>query len=264
MSGEPISLNGKDDKDVLTPYATMLMSVNEVINFREIGLHITDRVIVIPFLATFTDDRGNRDINIGEKLCATEALKIIVTRSVQAFEKVLENGKFTIPPIVEETTKQYFMDCNSALEFISLFPIKTIIVKSLYYKKYQKWCTKQNKEAVSDSQFGKQVLALNYRPERYLLGGKREPYYASPDFDNSKSQDIYDDYLQWNGITRETDKIYGDAYKRKAYNGTFEDYLLKQLNDEQNTEDEQQLDEEETTQEEQRTDNEQTTSDNTL
>lgn len=250
MSGEPISLNGKDD-DVLTPYATMLLSVNEVINFKEIGLHITDRVIVIPFNATFTDDRGNRDINIGEKLCTKEALTIIVTRSVQAFEKVLENGKFTIPPIVEEETKRYFMECNSALEFISLFPIKTIIVKSLYYKKYQKWCTKQNKEAVSNSQFGKQVLALNYRPERYLLGGNRETYYTSPDFDNSKSQDIYDEYLQWNGITRETDKIYGDAYKRKVYNGTFEDYLCRQF------------DEEETTQEEQNTDNEQTASDNT-
>ena len=162
MSGEPISLNGKDD-DVLTPYAAMLLSVNKVINFREIGLHITDRIIVIPFLATFTDDRGNRDINIGEKLCATEALKIIVTRSVQAFEKVLENGKFTIPPIVEEEAKRYFMECNSALEFCSIFPIKTIIVKSTYYKEYRKWCNKHNKEAVSNSQFGKQVLALNYR-----------------------------------------------------------------------------------------------------
>ena len=250
MSGEPISLNGKDD-DVVTPYATMLLSVNEVI--KEIGLHITDRVIVIPFNATFTDDRGNRDINIKDKLCATEALKIIVTRSVQAFEKVLENGKFTIPPIVEEATKQYFMECNSALEFISLFPIKTIIVKSLYYKKYQKWCTKQNKEAVSNSQFGKQVLALNYRPERYLLGGNRETYYTSPDFDNSKSQDIYDEYLTWNCTTREADKIYGDDYKRKNLNGTFEDYLCQQLNEEQKPDDEQQLDEEETTQEEQAT-----------
>lgn len=263
MSGEPISLNGKDDKDVLTPYATMLLSVNEVINFKEIGLHITDRVIVIPFNATFTDDRGNRDINIGEKLCTKEALTIIVTRSVQAFEKVLENGKFTIPPIVEEETKRYFMECNSALEFCSMFPIKTIIVKSLYYAKYSKWCRNHNKEAISDSQFGKQVKAMGYRPERYLLGGKREQFYASPDFDNSKSQDIYNEYLQWNGITRETDKIYGDKYKRENLNGTFEDYLCKQLNEEEKTEDEQQLDEEETTQEEQRTDNEQTTSDNT-
>ncbi len=262
MSGEPISLNGKDD-DVLTPYATMLLSVNEVINFKEIGLHITDRVIVIPFNATFTDDRGNRDINIKDKLCATEALKIIVTRSVQAFEKVLENGKFTIPPIVEEETKRYFMECNSALEFISLFPIKTIIVKSLYYNTYCKWCKNNNREAISDAQFGKQVLALGYRDERYSLAGKRVWYYVSPDFDNSKSQDIYDEYLQWNGITRETDKIYGDDYKRKNLNGTFEDYLCQQLNEEQKPDDEQQLDEEETTQEEQRTDNEQTTSDNT-
>lgn len=239
------------------------MSVNEVINFREIGLHITDRVIVIPFLATFTDDRGNCDINIGEKLCKPEALKIIVTRSVQAFEKVLENGKFTIPPIVEQETKRYFMECNSALEFISLFPIKTIIVKSLYYNTYRKWCNKNNREAVSDAQFGKQVLALGYRPEKYLIGGKRETYYASKDFDNSERKNIYDEYLQWNCITRETDKIYDDKYKRENLNGTFEDYLCKQLNEEEKTEDEQTIDNEQNTQEAQNTKNEETTSENT-
>ncbi len=257
VSGEPISLNGKDDNNVLIPYATMIMSVNDVINFKEIGLHITDRVIVVPFLATFTDDRGNRDINIGDKLCTKEALKIIVTRAIQAFEKVLEVGRFTIPPIVEQETKRYFMECNSALEFARMFPIKTIIVKSTYYKKYSNWCRKNNREAVSDSQFGKQLKAIGYRPERYLLGGKREQFYASPDFDNSKSKDIYNEYLQWNGITKETDKIYGDKYKRENYNGTFEDYLCKQLDEEEKT------DNEETTQDEQKTESQETASDNT-
>ncbi len=241
----------------------MLLSVNEVINFKEIGLHITDRVIVIPFNATFTDDRGNRDINIGEKLCKKEALKIIVTRAIQAFEKVLEVGRFTIPPIVEEETKKYFMECNSALEFASLFPIKTIIVKSTYYKEYKKWCNNHNREAVSDSQFGKQILALNYRPERYLLGGKRVWYYASPDFDNSKTQDIYDDYITWNCTTREADKAYDDNYKRKNWKGNFEDYLCTRLYDEQNTDDEQTIDNEQSTQEEQKPENEEATSDNT-
>lgn len=262
MSGEPISTNDKNDNDVLIPYATMLMSVNEVINFKEIGLHITDRVIVIPFTVTFTDDRGNRDINIEEKLRAKKSLQIIVTRAIQAFEKVLENGKFTIPDDVEKETKAYFMECNSSLEFCSLFPIKTIIVKSLYYKMYNKWCKKNDKEAVSNAQFGKQVLALGNRSERYLLGGKRETYYTSRDFDNSKNQDIYNEYLQWNGITEEADKAYDDNYKKKYHRGSFYDYLCQQLDEEEKTEDEQQLDEVETTQEEQKTDNEQTTSDN--
>jgi putative DNA primase/helicase len=112
----------------------MLFSVNEVINFKETGLHITDRFVVIPFNATFTDNNNNRDIDMGSKLCKPLPLQIIATKSINAFIKVLKDGKFTIPPIVEEETNKYFMECNNAVEFCNLFPIKKFIGKTRYYE----------------------------------------------------------------------------------------------------------------------------------
>ena len=229
ISGEPISIEQKgDDNFELEPYATLLFSVNEVINFREVGLHITDRFIVIPFNVTFTDENGNRDINMGKNLCQPKALKIIATRAIQAFNKVLENGKFTIPDSVKKETDRYFNECNNVCEYCSAFPIKTFIFKSRYYEEYCKWCATNNMEAVSNAQFGKTVLSLGYRAERYSFGKVRNTYYAAQDFDNDDSRIIYDEFLKLSCINEELDTILDDNSYQYSY-GTFNDYLCEQF-----------------------------------
>lgn len=231
ISGEPISIKAKgNEQEVLEPYATLLFSVNEVIDFKETGLFITDRFIVIPFRATFTDSNNNRNINIGEELCQPLALQIIATKAIEAFKKVLENGRFTIPDVVAEATRNYFMECNNVAEFCNLYPIKTIIIKAKYYEEYRKWCKYNNKEAVSNSIFGKEVLALGYRAERYSFANKRETYYASPKFNNVDSRDIYNEYLSKNGITEESAKHYDEKVLKETFGAIpFSDYLCESI-----------------------------------
>lgn len=122
----------------------MLFSVNEVIDFKETSLSITDRFIIVPFGATFTDKEGNRDINIGEKLCQDLPLQIIATRAIFEFCKVLQSGKFTIPEKVNDETDKYFIETNNAIQFCNLLPINTFVGKMSYYKEYCKWC-KENR-----------------------------------------------------------------------------------------------------------------------
>lgn len=227
ISGEPISLGIKGNhRELLTPMTTMLFSVNEVIDFKETGLFITDRFVVIPFNATFIDSNNNRNISIEEELCKPKALQIISTRAIQAFSKVLETGRFSIPAIVEEETRRYFRECNNVEEFCGELPLKTIITKSQYYDEYCNWCKNNNKEAVSNSIFGKEVLALGYRAERYQFGAKRETYYASPDFNNSDSRNIYEEYLSKNKITEDDGKpdviSFSNYLVECLYNGTDE------------------------------------------
>lgn len=226
ISGEPISFELKNkEREILVPYATMLFSVNEVIDFKETGIFITDRFVVIPFNNTFTDDNNNRNINIGEELCQPKALQIIATRAIEAFKRVLENGRFTIPPIVEQETNKYFRECNNVLEFCSVLPLKTIMIKSQLYNEYCNWCKDNNREAVSNSIFGKEVLALGYRAERYSFGNKRNTYYASPDFDNSECKVIYDNYLKYMCMTEEADIAYNNDKKLYSCGMTFNEYL---------------------------------------
>lgn len=213
------------------PYATLLFSVNEVIDFKETGIFITDRFVVIPFNATFTDDNNNRDINIGEELCKPLALQIIATRAVQAFKKVLETGRFSIPDIVVQETKNYFMECNNVVEFCNSVPIKEFVVKAKYYEEYRNWCKLNNREAVSNSKFGKEVIALGYKTERYQFGTKRDNYYASPNF-NLDSRDVYNRYLTKYGISEDTATKSSDDYLKRIFNAIpFSDYLCENLYD---------------------------------
>ena len=218
ISGEPISLEDRERNVYLTSYATLLFSVNEVIRFKELGLHITDRFIVIPFNATFTDATGNRDIDIERKLCGNDkVLQIIATRAILAFCIVLQNGKFTIPANVEAETKKYFMECDNVFEFCSLFSIETFISKSRYYQEYCSWCNETNNKPLDKGPFGKQVLALNYRSERYSFKGTRNTYYVNPAFTNDRAIGVYQAFV--------ADK---DEHIKPS-EMTFEDYLWDRI-----------------------------------
>ena len=230
IAGDTISVEQKrEGKIEFEPYATMIFLVNDVIDFKETGLAIKDRFIVIPFNAVFTDENNNRNVNIGEELCKPLALQIIATRAIQAFSEVLKNGKFTIPSSVEEETKRYFLDCNSTEEFCELYPIKEIIIKSKYYDEYRKWCNRNNKEAVSNAIFGKRVLALGYRPERYSFGNNRHTYYASPSFSNCDSQDIYNRYLVKCCLEEEQEKRTTEIQLNQADKYSFSQYLWRNI-----------------------------------
>lgn len=230
IAGDTISVEQKrEGKIEFEPYATLIFLVNDVIDFKETGLAIKDRFIVIKFPAVFTDDNNNRNVNIGEELCKPLALQIIATRAIQAFSEVLKNGKFTIPPSVEEETKKYFMECNNVAEFCELYPIKDIIIKSKYYDEYRKWCNRNNKEAVSNAIFGKRVLALGYRPERYSFGNNRHTYYASPTFSNCDSQDIYNRYLTSCGLSEQMEKTTSEEALAKYDITNFNEFLWLDL-----------------------------------
>ncbi len=233
ISGEPIVVEQKGTIN-LVPYATMLFSVNEVIDFKETGLYITDRFIVIPFNATFTDSSNNRDINIGENLCKPLALQIIATRALKAFSEVLKKGRFTIPSIVEEETKKYFLECNNVVEFCELYPIKDVIRKEAYFKEYCKWCNYNNIEAVNNVKFGKEVLALGYRSERYGSKDQRKTYYTTPDFDKEKFNILYDNFLKKVCLTKETVENYNENELKTSKGTNFSDFLVKNLYSNQN------------------------------
>lgn len=217
ISGEPISIKQKGDENFeLISYATLLFSINDdVINFKDTSKSITDRFVVIPFNATFTDSEGNRNINIVEELCKPKALQIIATRAVQAFDKVLQNGKFTIPDIVEQETDRYFMVCNPALQFCNLYTIENFIPKKQYYVEYCTWCEENNYKPLGNSGFGKVVMSFGYGEMRRTFKGVQNTFYVNPEFDTERCYSFYMSF-----------KLAKDA-REIDYYMTFEQYLGK-------------------------------------
>lgn len=117
------------------------------------------------------------------------------------------------------------------VNFCGTFPVKTFIFKSRYYDEYRNWCTTNNMEAVGNAQFGKTVLSLGYRAERYSFGNRRNTYYTAPEFNNDDSRIIYDEFLAYTALTEEADISYDNDRKLylKEDKITFADYLCKYL-----------------------------------
>lgn len=226
IAGDTISIMKGKERVVFRPYATLIFLVNDIIDFKKTKIFITDRFIVIPFKATFIE---NRDIFIESKLTQPRCLEIIATKAIKAIKEVFKNEHFTIPDVVEEETKRYFMECNNVLEFCSLYPIKNFIIKRTYYREYCKWCNSNNLEAYNDVRFGKEVLNLGYRSERITFD-KRTTCYVSSDFDKSKSSEIYNEYLSKNGLDIKTAKMYDEETLVQTFGiEKFSDYLCESL-----------------------------------
>lgn len=186
ISGEPIAVGDTEFK----PYCKMIFTVNEVIDFHENGFHIRDRFLVIPFTATFSDENNNRDINIEDKLCQKGPLQIIATRAVEAYKRVLKNEHFTIPQVVIDETNKYFLDCNNVAQFDKVYPIESKVIKYDHYAKYKSWCESNNLDMVSNTVFGKEILALGYTTGRYSSDNIRKTYYVNPNYVENEDEDL--------------------------------------------------------------------------
>ena len=229
ISGDTISeIHGKE-RIVFRPYATMIFIVNDVIDFKDSKICMTDRLMVVPFTNEFID---NRDINIEYDLCKDKSLQIIATKSINAFKEVLIKGKFTIPYVVEKETKRYFMDSNNVLEFCSLYPIKEIMPKETYHKKYCKWCESNNLEAYNNVMFGKEVINQGYVSETYRFDKvKKVTCYVSQTYNKENNKVLYNSYLESLGLPSDAIDRYTEDELVKGYGcQSFGDFLFEREN----------------------------------
>lgn len=227
ISGEPISVGKKaDERYDIRPFVKLVLTVNEVVDLHSSELYMKDRFMIIPFRSVFTDENPHKRVDMENLLRQPKILKIIVAKSIQAFDNVIQNGKFTIPASVKEATRNYFLEFNNVEEFCLQYPLSKFISISRLYEEYCSWCNSCNQEAVANGIFGKKIQALGFRKERYSFGGIRDNYYVAPSFDNSQSRGIYEEYIKTLKISKEDAESYNKTGTPKTFNiEIFNDYL---------------------------------------
>ncbi len=189
ISGGTITVPLKDnDKFNFRPRSTIILATTKILNFKDFNKSLTRRFKVIPFNADF-NNRSNVDMI--ENICNINHLDVIATMAMKAFSKVIKDGHFHIPDIVEQDTKTYFYENNNVMEFVDLYPIPRLIIKGEYYTYYENWCRDNNRDKVTSSVFGKQVLALGYKSVNPSFDGIRHDYYAQADFNIMNFREEY-------------------------------------------------------------------------
>lgn len=117
ISGEPVQAAEKGQPVIFFKnYATSIFSANNVPRVRDPTGAYIDRIIPIPFNATFSEDTA--DVNILDKILTRDGAEYILRVGVDGLVRLLANKRFTTTTEIEEKRIDMNKDNNHLIEFL--------------------------------------------------------------------------------------------------------------------------------------------------
>ena len=162
VSGDTITVERKGkDPYRLKSYAKFFFSANSLPRLgkgKDSGA-VLDRLVVIPFEATFSKDDADYDPFIKYSLRKEDVMEALIAKAVPALREVLADQEFTQCSKINDSMVEFEKTNNPILEFFDEIdvsdydnePIRTV------YKKYVSFCLSNNLQAISALEFQKQI-----------------------------------------------------------------------------------------------------------
>lgn len=159
-------------------YAKFLFSANDIPRIKDRTGAVLDRLVIIPFKATFDKDSPTYDPHIKYKLREKECMEYLIQLGVKALQRVLERKAFTIPDDVVNELVEYEKVNNPILNFFGELDVEKdvegIPTKELYLR-YEVWCVENGVTKMSNIEFSKVVkkhFSVTISDKR--VGGKKK------------------------------------------------------------------------------------------
>lgn len=149
---------GRDPFD-FSNYSKMLFSANNIPRIKDKSGAVINRLIIVPFNATFSPDDHDFDPYIKYKLRREEAMEYLIQLGIQGLKRVLKNRRFTVSKRVEKEIEEYEENNNPILLFFKEIEIDEIInnpTKDVYVK-YTEFCSINSFNPMSNIEFSKQI-----------------------------------------------------------------------------------------------------------
>ena len=184
VSGSPITVERKgQDPFVMTNYAKFFFSANSLprIGRGDDNKAIVDRMVIIPFEATFDKDEPDYDPFIGSKLCQPDVIEAMLYQAVMALRRVLTNQCFTEIGKVEKTIREFEVNNNPVELFTQDMEAADFENESIpnMYRRYDVFCKTTNLKALSMPTFIKRVQTkYNLDVSVIVQGGKKLRVFA--------------------------------------------------------------------------------------
>lgn len=143
------------------PYCKVLLSANDIprIGKSKSSDAIIDRLIIIPFDATFSSSDPDFDPYIKYKLRTEESMQYLIQIGIAGLRRVLEERKFSRSSKVERELTEFEKNNNPVLAFFDDMSIEDILnhpTKDIYMQ-YQVFCAENNFTPMSNIEFSKQI-----------------------------------------------------------------------------------------------------------
>ena len=158
VSGDRINVErkGKDPFD-FDNYSKLLFSANNIPRIKDKSGAVIDRLIIVPFRATFSPDDPDFDPDIKYKLRSEESIKYLIRIGINALSNVLERKRFTVSESMQKELKEYEENNNPILLFFAEDPKITDEPTGKVYRKYSEFCRSNGFQPISNIEFSKQV-----------------------------------------------------------------------------------------------------------
>ena len=139
-------------------YAKLLFSANAIPRIKDKTGAVLDRLIIVPFDATFSKDDPDFDPYIKYKLITPEVMEYLIILGLKGLDRVLKNQGFSQSTRVDKKIEEYNEDNNPILLFFKeledgLYNQSTSDV----YMKYDVFCHENNFQPLGKIAFSKRV-----------------------------------------------------------------------------------------------------------
>lgn len=160
VSGDRVNAErkGQDPFD-FTCYAKMLFSANSIPRIKDKSGAVIDRLIIVPFDASFSKNDPDYDPYIKYKLREDDVMEYLINIGIAGLKRILENQGFTVNKKVVDNIKEYEENNNPILLFFQEITEADVLGQATkyVYQKYAEFCLSNSFQQLSNIEFSKQV-----------------------------------------------------------------------------------------------------------
>lgn len=177
VAGDRVTVERKGvDPFQFNNYAKFLFSANDIPRIRDKTGAVLDRLIIVPFNATFDKNAPDFDPFIKYKLHKPEVIEALIQLALDGLNRVLSNQEFTTNTAVQRELEEYEENNNPIKIFLKEQGEEGIINNSTTacYRGYKEFCIVNSFTPLSQIEFSKTVKKM-FRCETIeeRLDGKR-------------------------------------------------------------------------------------------
>lgn len=147
FTGESLLVERKGERPfVLKPYAKMIFSMNDIPKSYDKSDGFYSRLMFIPFNAKFETTDDDFDPNIADKIMTDDAMSYLLNRAINGAQRLMKNGGFTRPAVVEKAMNEYKKHNSIVLQWCADVGIDIdyftdeLKTKEEYYSEFDDWC----------------------------------------------------------------------------------------------------------------------------
>lgn len=165
VSGDPIVVERKgQDPFTLYNYAKPIFSANNIPRIKDKTGAVLDRLVIVPFNATFSKSDEDYDPYIKYKLRSESAMEYLIQVALDGLNRVIKNNGFTICQAVQNELDEYSEQNNPVIGFLKELEPEIDIYNQPtrdVYLRYKLYCSENGFTPMSAGEFSK-ILRKEY------------------------------------------------------------------------------------------------------